>query len=216
MWVGSFLAGVALFKTKGGGSAGYIDPDHPDSCKGAPPPSGADKQVKDVRHLCETWDDAQCDTNDVRDWACQYEKEVNSMSSIAQQLSAKSEEVGSVSDNTRSLIPQSNSILEDYSQNYSGFDERTWAPGTEAAEIWRINEGIAAAIKVRKAMLVEYGRIAPGSIPTGVNPSEIPNVTEGAEEVPVAAYATGGAVLGLGIALAFVVASNQKKKTRVA
>lgn len=203
---------LAIFKTKVA-EPGTYDADQPRARDGAPRPTG-EKQIQDAAFGCEALTGKVCDGGDVQDWLhTYYTKVIVPMSKAAQALHSVAP---ADNEDAQFLIAQSNAILEQFNTQYPGW-QASWESvsvpdGSELSEIYAINEKIDVAIALKKEMLRAYGALNPGVIPAGVSPTDIPFVKEGAESVGFVPYAAAGTILGLGVALAFVVAANQKKR----
>lgn len=211
-WGIPIIGGLAVFKTKAS-EPGSHNPDHPRSRDGAPRPTG-EKQLLDITHGCEALTGKACDGNDVQDWLhTYYTKVLIPMSKAAQALYS----VAPADDEpVQFMLAQSNAILAEFEAQYPGW-EPEWTTvsipdGAELSEIYAINEKIDVSIALRKDMLRAYGALNPGVIPTGISPTDIPFVKEGASDAGFVPYAAAGTIAGLGIALAFVVANNKTKR----
>ena len=126
-------------------------------------------------------------------------------------------------DNTAAnlLVAQAKGISDAFLQAYPGWvlpalsdklpPQVPVAPGNEMARIQEIQTHIDGAIALRKEMVSLFGKLNPGMTPDGASPADIAQQKED-DEVGVGTYAAAGAVVGLGIALAFVVATNKSKQ----
>lgn len=210
MWGLPLLGVAAAAKTKGGGAT--YDPNQPKARDGAPRPS-ADKDFQDARFACESLVPGSCTAEDVQDWVWSYYMNgILPMTKVAQALS----EVAPVdNEDAQYLIAQSNAVLFKFQETYPGWTpEQTTVPvatGYEFTLIQEINGNIDVAIALRKDMLREYKRISPNTVPAGATPGDVKDLQQ-ADTGSSAPYAAAGAVVGLGIALAFVVAANNKKR----
>lgn len=216
VWGLPFLGLVAAAKTKTGTGPTH-DPDQPKARDGAPRPS-ADKDFQDLRFPCEAFVPAACTAGDVSDWVwTYYEHGILPMQKVAQDLHTQNP------DNTDAnlLVAQAQAITATFWQTYPGWvypapsdklpPQVPVAPGNEMARIQEINAHIDGAIALRKEMVSLYGKLNQGMIPTGASPADIADQKK-RDEIGAGTYAAAGAVVGLGIALAFVVATNKSKR----
>jgi len=206
---------VTAVKTKTGGPT--YDPDQPRAKDGAPRPD-ADRDWQDARFPCEFWSPGACTETDVADWVWSYYKYgILPMQEVSADLHRDDP------DNAEAnlLVARGQSISEMFWQSHPGWylpenEKDPSAPvevadGNEMSEIQRINEDIDVVIALRKEMAALYMKLNPGKVPHGASKADIDDAKKEAE-VGAGTYAAAGAVVGLGIALAFVVATNKSKQ----
>ena len=215
MWGLPVLGIAAVTKTKVGGGPTH-DPDNPRARDGAPRPSG-EHDTADTLHRCESlWPNA-CTAKDVSDWVwTYYQHGILPMQKVAQSLQTQNP------DNTAAnlLVAQAKGISDAFWQMNPGWvhpapgqptPQVAVAPGNEMAVIQQIQTHIDGAIALRKEMVSLFGKLNPGMTPDGASPADIAQQKKD-DEVGAGTYAAAGAVVGLGIALAFVVATNKSKQ----
>ena len=115
------------------------------------------------------------------------------------------------------MIDKSNAILAQFKSEWTDAWLPEWktvpiADGSELSKIYEINANIDVAIALKKEMLRAFGALRPGVIPAGTSPTDMNELKEGAAMAGFVPYAAAGTIVGLGIALAFVVASNKTKR----
>jgi len=216
-WGLPILGIVAVTKTKVGGGPTH-DPDQPRARDGAPRPSGK-HDAMDTIHICESLVPNSCNAKDVADWVWSYyEHGIIPMQKVAESLQTANP------DNTKAnqLVAQAAGISSTFWQAHPGWVHPApgkptplvaVAPGNEMAAIQQIQTHIDSAIALRKEIVSLYAKLNKGMIPSGASPADIAQQKED-DEVGAGTYAAAGAVVGLGIALAFVVATNKSKQRR--
>jgi len=207
----TLIGGLALFKGKSG--AQEYDPDQPTARDGAIRPGVPGRSSEQIAtHKCEALIEGTCNSTDVADWvATYYEKGIEPMMRAAHSLKT----VAPDDDKAQYLISQALGFQNQFRAEYPGMppipDNVYSAEGHEYEKIRQINSQIDTVITLRKEMVAAYAKAAPGKVPDGLQ-AEDKGILDKGNETNVGAYAAAGTVMGLGIALAFVVASNSKRK----
>jgi hypothetical protein len=184
------------------------DPEESRARDGAPRPGG-EKGVRDAMYLCETTGKG-CDASDLRDWLHTYRREIDETQDLARNLAR----VASSGDSeSLQLLGQLQEVDRNFQATYGAGWRAFSIPGGGAAqyfeEIQKVNQRQDALYSLAKKINLRIYDLRPGHVMAGYDgPLQPP------PPINATPYVAAGAVAGLGLALAFVMASNKKKASR--